>query len=240
MSNDDEPSGPPRKKAKTKRRPVKPGRLLVFENKDKKWHEGWEDGQDLCNLPHPFRWCLIGPPGSGKTSVAHHIVACQHPPFEEIMIAHVDGSYSQEWDDADPSAVIGAVPDYRQLKGTKKTLIVFEDFELTGLSKIDRARLSRLLGYASTHKNLSILMLQQDPSAVPPIARRMCDGFVMWKSLDNKILDLYGSKMGLGKGKLEMLFNTHCHNKHDAIWLDHTHKSPAKVRLNGYEKLDVF
>ena len=73
--------GPPTKKRKSRQRPLKPGSLLVFENKDKGWHETWEEGQDLCNIPHPFRWCLIGPPGSGKTSVAHHLVAWEENLF---------------------------------------------------------------------------------------------------------------------------------------------------------------
>jgi hypothetical protein len=213
-------------------------KLTIIHNADKKWHETWTEGQNLCNIPHPFRAILCGTPGCGKTSTAQNILIRQDPPFKKLIIVHVDKDYSEEWDNCEPTEIIATIPDYKRIDGIEKTLIVFEDFEINGLDKDKRRLMSRLFGYCSTHKNCSLIVCQQDPSAVPPLIRRLSNLFVLWKGTDMKVLDLYGSKMGLKKGDLTELF-TNCPDIHDSIWLDLTPGTPAAIRKNAYEVLTV-
>lgn len=212
-------------------------KLAVINNADKKWHEGWTPHRNLCNFPHPFRAILIGRPGCGKTSTAQNILIRQSPCFEHLMIVHVDGEYSQEWDECDPTEVIDHVPNFKDIDGKRKTLIVFEDFEISGLKRDDQRLLSRLFGYCSTHKNCSLIVCQQDPKAVPALIRRLSNIFVLWRGLDMRVLDGYGTRMGLDRGGLKRLFEkyTKRDNMYDSIWLDVTQGTPAPVRVNCYQ-----
>ena len=212
-----------------------PNCLTVIRNADKEWHENWHEGRNLCNFPHPFRALLIGRPGCGKTSVAQNILLRQSPAFKSLLIVHVDGEYSKEWDECDPTEILDDIPDFKDIDGQEKTLIVFEDFDVDNLNRVQRHLLSRLFGYCSTHKNCSVILCQQDPSAIPPIVRRLSNLFVLWKGLDMKILDLYASKMGLAKGMIKKYFDEHVKNPHDSIWVDTTPGTPAPLRLNCYQ-----
>ncbi len=215
-----------------------PNKLHVFHNKDKDWHAAWTPKRNLCNIPHPFRAVLIGRPNCGKTSVAQNIFIRQEPPFEKLIIVHVDSEYSQEWDACDPSEIIDHIPDFKEIDGEEKTLIIFEDFEVNGLCKENRHKLSRLFGYCSTHKNVSLIVNQQDFSCVSPVIRRMCNLFVLWPGLDPQVLDVYARKIGLRKGLLANLFNQHTRIKHDSIWIDLTSGTPAPLRLNCFTPLE--
>lgn len=211
-----------------------PNKLTVIDNADKKWHSKWSKDRNLGNIPHPFRAVMIGRPGCGKTSVAQNLLIRQKPAFEELIIVHVDKEYSAEWDNCDPTQIIDHVPDFKQIAGDKKTLIVFEDFEITGLDKESRRLLSRLFGYCSTHKNCSLIVCQQDFSAVTPIVRRLSNLFVLWKGIDMRSMDQYGRTIGMVKGELVQYFREYCKTAHDSIWLDLTSGTPAPVRLNCY------
>lgn len=213
-----------------------PNKLTVIHNADKGFHEKWDNKRNLCNFPHPFRAILIGRPGCGKTSTAQNILIRQEPPFERLVVVHVDGEYSQEWDECDPTEVIDYVPNFKDIDGKTKTLIVFEDFEIAGLKRDDQCLLSRLFGYCSTHKNCSLLVCQQDPKAVPALIRRLSNLFVLWRGLDMGVLDGYGTRMGLERGRLKQLFDSYTQNSvYDSIWLDSTPGTPAPVRINCYQ-----
>lgn len=49
-----------------------------------------------------------------------------------------------------------------------------------------------------------------------------------------KVLDGYGSRMGLERGELRRYFNRYCPDNHDSIWLDMSDGTPAKIRQNCY------
>jgi hypothetical protein len=216
---------------------MNPNRLTIIDNADKGWHETWKKGRNLCNFPHPFRALLIGRPGCGKTCVAQNILLRQKPAFESLIVVHVDGEYSKEWDECEPTDILDEVPNFKDIDGERKTLIVFEDFDVENLNRPQRHLLSRLFGYCSTHKNCSVILCQQDPSAIPPLIRRLSNLFVLWRGLDMRILDQYGTKMGLEKGAIKHYFDKYVKTPHDSIWLDLTPRTPAPVRLNCYDTL---
>lgn len=217
---------------------MNPNKLTVIKNADKGFHEKWDDDRSLGNIPHPFRCLCIGPPNCGKTGVAVNLFLRQKPHFTRLIVVHIDKDFSAEWDLCDPTELTDTVPDFRDIDGKEKTLIVFEDYEFSHLSKKDLALVSRLWGYCSTHKNTSIIACQQDPSVLPAIMRRLSNVFILWPAIDISILDRYGTKMGLLKGELALLIRKHCKEQWDGIWLDNTKGTRAKVRLNCFTVID--
>ena len=76
-----------------------PNKILPIKNKDKGFHEKWKEGRNKLNIPHPFRILALGPPGSGKSTIAKNILLRANPPFEKVFIIHCDPDYTQEYDD---------------------------------------------------------------------------------------------------------------------------------------------
>lgn len=210
-------------------------KLTIIHNEDKKWHEKWGPDPDLCNFPHPFACVMCGPPGCGKTSSAINMLMRQDPPFDELIVVHCDSEYSQEWDQCEPTQIIDHVPDYRNIDGNKKTLVMFEDFEIKGLGKKDRRLLSRLFGYCVTHKNTSIIAAQQDPVAFPAVIRRMCNIFVLYPGVDIDNTEQYARRMGMPRGLFMRLASKYCRTKYDCVWVDRTDGSPAPIRINCHK-----
>ena len=184
-----------------------PQQLLAVRNLDKKNHEQWAPGDDLLNLPHPFRGVLLGPPNCGKTTTVKNILMRQDPPFKRMYIIHWDGEYTQEYDDVN-GMLLKSIPYPEQWPGKDKTLVVVDDMELKTLKKDQRMALDRLFGYVSTHKNISVLLCSQ---AVQTCARKCGE-------------DL--------REKFKL-----CQSPKDSIWIDLTDSTPVKVRRNGYEKI---
>ncbi len=213
--------------------------LHVFSNSDKKWHEKWSKRRNLCNIPHPFRALIIGVPNCGKTSTAKNLVVFQDPPFEEIIIVHVDHSEngSNEWADCDPTEILDDIPGFDLYDKDTKRLLIFEDVWITKLN-IERQKLiDRWWGYGSTHKNTSIILCQQNPGSIPTTIRQMANLYILWKRPDMRSLNDYASRMGLENGEIKKLMDKHCKEVHDSIWLDRTDKTPAPLRLNCFEKI---
>ena len=53
-----------------------PKKLVDIENADKKgWHERWTENRanDIANIPHASRICLIGGQNSGKSFICKHL-----------------------------------------------------------------------------------------------------------------------------------------------------------------------
>ena len=66
--------------------PPLPAKLLYLPNNDKSFHERWETGRDMLNIPHPFRAVLLGRPNVGKTNIIINLILrCN---FEEIFVIH--------------------------------------------------------------------------------------------------------------------------------------------------------
>ena len=122
-----------------------PQQLLAVRNLDKKNHEQWAPGDDLLNLPHPFRGVLLGPPNCGKTTTVKNILMRQDPPFKRMYIIHCDGEYTQEYDDVN-GMLLKSIPYPEQWPGKDKTLVVVDDMELKTLKKDQRMALDRLFG----------------------------------------------------------------------------------------------
>ena len=220
-------------------REVLPSRIIPFENHDKAFHEQWYEGRDLLDIPHPFRMLLAAKPNGGKTTVILNIilrVACGKDPFEKIVVVHCDPNTTQEYKDVEHE-LRPDIPKPDDFNPLQKTLCILEDLNYIGMGKQQRGYLERLVGYASTHKNVSVMVTAQDPFRILPTVRRCVNVFVLWNNHDQDMLRTLARKTGKTVEALERVLTTQCQDHHDSVWIDLSPDSPAPFRKNGYERL---
>jgi len=211
--------------------------IIPIKNPDKAFHEKWKPSRDPLNLPHPFRVCLLGKPNSGKTTIMKNIIVRCRPAFQEILLVHCDPESTQEFDDLDVETV-DEIPHTSELDPDVKRLIILEDLEYGNMSKTQKACLDRLYGYASTHKNTSVMLTSQDGFSIPTICRRCCNMWIIWKVDDIDSINTIGRRIGLKKAQIEKIFDDHLVDSHDSLWVDLTAKTPYPLRINGYTMIE--
>lgn len=210
-----------------------PKEIIVFKNEDKKNHEKWTPRRDLLNFPAPTRFCISAIPNSGKTNLIKNILVKADPPYEEIYLIHPDPEYTKEYDDVN-AIKLDHIPPPDFWEGKKKTFVVIDDYEFSKMSKEEHRNLSRLVGYCSTHKFLSVACVSQDLFSLPVCVRRCCNVFIFWKIKDTDSAVNVARKSGLKKEDFFELFAM-LKTSYDFIIIDTTKDSPAYLRKNGYE-----
>ena len=217
-------------------------KIAILGNADKERikSESWHDkDRTLSCIPHPCRILYLGRPGCGKTNLAKNLFL-QHQltknPFKELIIVSPDTS--DEWLDAQPTMVINDLPGAELFDVNKKTLLVIDDYELTGLNQSQRKKLSTLFRYVSSHCNVSIYMSFQSALDCPNIARKCCNVFCLWAGSSKLERSLICNRVGLNKGMLDHIFKNHCTDDFDSVMIDRSIGSPAMIRKNVYEPLD--
>jgi hypothetical protein len=215
-----------------------PNKMFSIPNNDKTWHEKWSTKRNMLNIPHPFRALCLGPPNCGKSSAIQHLLLRAKPTFKEVIVIHCDPEFTKEYDDlGDQVQLTDEIPHPTDFVGEEKTLVVIDDIEVKRLSKEQMARLDRLFGFVSTHKNISIIMTAQNAFDIPPIVRRCTNLWILWKIDDIESLQMLVRKTGIKKALFDKLFDL-CENKHDSIWIDKTEGSPYPLRFNGFEVIE--
>lgn len=223
-----------KKKRKKKRKKKLPKEIIVLPNADKAFQEKWYPGRDELNIPHSFRAIFCGPPGSGKSMMVKNLIMRAEPPFEEIYVIHCDPDGTSEYDDIEPTSMLENIPAPSEWPGQVKTLVICDDIDYHSMDKLQLKNLSRLMGYVGTHKNISVIIAQQDSFQIPSIARRCANLFVFWKSHDMDSLARAATKTGMKSSSLNNIFKGLMHNPHDSLWIDLTKDSPMPLRKNGY------
>ncbi len=222
---------------KKKRSSNLPQCIIPIPNPDKTFHEKWTLGRDMLNIPHPFRCCIIGPPNSGKSTISKNIWArCKNPQFADVYIIHCDES-TMEYNDLGEIHILTEIPPpsfWAERRDIKK-LVICDDIDFKNMNKEQRHCMDRLLGYCSTHCNVSVIMCMQDPYALIPSARRMTSFWIIYKNNDMDAMKILARKIGIKSEDLVKIFDNFFKSKHDALYLDYTDKTPYPMRLNGYQ-----
>ena len=73
----------------------------------------------------------------------------------------------------------------------------------------------------------------------PQLARKTANAFVLYSPTSRGECAVMCSRAGLDKGVLKTLFDGLCHSPYDSIMVDRTIGSPAPIRLNVYQPVDL-
>lgn len=213
-----------------------PNIIIPLPNPDKTWHESWYRGRNLLNITHPFRAVLLGPPNTGKTTIAKNLLLRADPPFKQCFIVHCDPEYTKEYSDIE-CEMLDSIPTPSEWEGQVKTLVILDDLEYKGMGKEQLRNLDRLFGFVSTHKNISVILAAQDAFNVPACVRRCASLWVLWKSPDIDAMATVARRTGLKAKALRQIFEDLLPEAHDSLWIDLTSHSPAVMRKNGFKRI---
>lgn len=219
-----------------KRRRRLPEKLIHFSNHDKKFHERWDEDRNMINFPHPYRCVMTGPPNCGKTTVAKNLMMAADPPFEKVHVIHADPENTHDYKECGPNVTMTAhIPEPADWPGDVKTMVIVDDMEQRELNKQQRKALDRLIGYVSTHKNISVVLCAQTKTGQAPVVWKCANVFVIWPSGDKRGMRGIGERVDLPD--LVDLMKKICPTSHDSFWVDQTDHTPYPHRRNGYENL---
>ena len=213
-----------------------PNEIIKIANADKKFHESWHTGRNICDFPHPVRIGILGKVGMGKSTVAKNIFirtqeANEHP-YEQLIIIHGSDT-TKEWDEMDPDLIINNIPDPQDFtQNDKKTMIIIDDFEMGGLSKQSLKNLSSLFRFVSSHHNISIIICYQSFFDMPAIIKKCCNVFIIYKPNDRDELGTIARRVGMTKKDMLYIFDNFMKEKRDTLCIDMTEDSPAPLRKN--------
>ena len=110
---------------------------------------------------------------------------------------------------------------------------------LKELSKENKERLNRLMGYTSSHCNLSIAITCQAAFDLSPSIRRMANLFIVFKQIDISSFVTLASRLGLKKEHMLLIMSRLLPNCHDSLWIDTSRGSPAPYRINGFNPITL-
>jgi hypothetical protein len=230
-----------------KKKPLKingklPNEIIAIENVDKKFHEVWEKGRNLCDFPHPYRCVILGQVGLGKSTIAKNIFLRSQAgdyPFQELIVIHGSDN-TKEWDEMEPTMILSDIPDPADLTiNNKKSCIIIDDFEFTKLPKQSLKNLSSLFRFISSHHNFSIILCYQSFFEIPSIIKKCANVFIIYKPNDLDELATIGRRVGLKKDTICELFNSVLMGKRDTLCVDLIENSPAKFRKNLFTPLEI-
>ena len=225
---------------------IKLDSIHVMTNPDKQWHEAWgkPKNRSIACLPHPFTLCLLGVKNRGKTNTICNIFL-QHQisesPFQRLIVVGPSNmtAKSCEYSEMQPTAVLTDIPDLKYFGTNKiKTLLVFDDFDLSKLNNIQKRNLSELFR-CNTHVGLSLAISYQSFTDVPVLIRNVASQFVLWKTHNKNETSGVARKVGLSKNQLHYILDTYLTGHYDNLMIDLSKDTPAFLRKNIFEKIDV-
>lgn len=224
-----------------------PKQILALKNVDKSEHEHWDDThkKNIVNWPCPVRICVIGPCGVGKTNLCKNILLNSRPLYDKVFLIHPDIEVSKEWDDIEPTDCMQKIPplhyfsDIIDPDNKLKNVCIIDDIEFSGSNKDELHNLGLLMRYLSTHRNMSIIFSHQSWFDVPTIVKKMSNVYIIYRPKANNELSMIENRCGAPKGLFKYLFDTVATGYRDNICYDLTENTPAQLRLNLFNKIEV-
>jgi Cdc6-like AAA superfamily ATPase len=223
--------------------------MYLFRCIDKDGNERWDSGRDPMNFPAPFRACIIGKPGSGKSSICKNILLAANPPYDQVYIAYPNACRDREteWDCVEPNVMFNDVPsadelyehvyDHSQNGAHQKKILIIDDVDINkGSSRERQERLNQLLKNESSHGNLSLCFNTHSFFDTPNLVRKMCNVFIVFPTTSRRELREIGER--IGAANLSKLFELCCTSDRDSLCFDLTIDSPYKLRKNMTKILD--
>ena len=233
-----------KKPRKKKRLPMPPKRIVALKNRDKIGAESWtpERAIDLGNFPSPSRILLLGPCGVGKSNLIKQLIIHQRPRFQQVYLIHEDAGFTKEYKDLECTEEFADIPplEFWDNPGPHiKRAVIIDDLEITSANKERLKNLAILFRYASTHKGLTVYFGHQSFFNTPSLIRKMSNVYILWKPRSRTEMALIEDRVGMPKGALKELFATVAPGHYDSICIDMLKDSPAKLRLNIWDRIEM-
>jgi hypothetical protein len=233
------------KKKKKKKIPKLPNRVVVIKNSEKDsggWMESWSKPKKRSpgHIPHPFRLLALGGVGRGKSNMCKNVFLRHQSSgkkFQKLIIITCSED-STEWDDCDPDDVLIEIPDLEIFDGAEKTCVILDDFETMKLSKSQLRKLSTLMRFVSSHRNVSCMLSYQSFFDTPPICRKVANCFMIYKPNSHQERDCIANRVGVNGDKMKLLFKEHITGTYDHLFVDKTIGTPYPLRKNIYEVIE--
>lgn len=213
-----------------------PKKIFAIPCPDKLGQETWNAGRSLMNIPCPARIALIGPPNSGKTSLVKNLILHAEPCYNLIMLrASIPGS--REYEDVKAKS-LEAVPNMEDLEGDIKKVMIIEDCKLKTFPKDERAHISNLLSYGSSHCGITVIICCQSLTDIPIELRRCINLYVLFKPNNMNDCEIIARQIGEKPAVLKNLVAKHLKERFQTLWFDQT-GCPSPFRKNGFEVLEA-
>jgi len=243
------------KKNKSSKKP--PQKIIVFQSGDKLDHEKWEDnpGRSIANFIRPYRCCNLAGVNCGKTSLTKNMIIHADPPFDRIVLIHLDPD-TLEYDDIDfdDGDKLGEIPDVDffdppaddedeneddpEEKDPYYTLCIIEDLNFSQ-NKHDKEQISKLFRYISTHRNVSVILNFQNYTDIPPIVRRLCNIHNVYEMTDLVQCEIVARRLGMKKGILPDMIDQLLDTRYDFLTFDNTTGTPYPRRKNLFQPINT-
>ena len=226
------------KKKKKKKQKQLPNKLLLIKSIDKQHHEKYFEGRNMLNYPHPWVMVCTGRRNAGKSMYIKNTIVRSDPPFERIQVMSCD-PMAKEWANDMDAEILSEIPAPDEyFDNEEKTLLVLDDICFVDLDKESKKKLDRLVGFISSHCNVSIAIANQDYFSVIPIARKCASIHVIWRPTCSDELNTVSRRTGVSAKKIIHIFENQMPEPTDSLTINLIKGCTHKLVKNGFEPID--
>jgi hypothetical protein len=226
-----------KKKKKKKREKQLPNKLLLIKSCDKQFHERNYEGRNLLNYCHPWVMVCTGRRNAGKSMYVKNTIIRANPPFERIQVMSCD-PMAKEWANDIEADILTEIPSPDEyFDNEEKTLLVLDDICFVDLDKESKKKLDRLVGFISSHCNVSIAICNQDYFSVIPIARKCASLHVIWRPTCSDELNTVSRRTGVPAKQIIDIFDNQMPEPTDCLTINLIKGATHRLVKNGFEPI---